>query len=378
MKLKNPLILFLSALAFVSCGGDDTSTVEETTDDSVTVVKSVYTLSNSPTANAVISYTRAADGSLTPFEEIPTGGSGTGSDLTGVNGSVVYDPFYGLLYAVNTGSNSVSAFYVHSNGALTLLDTENSRGARPVSVCVSGDVLYVVNQGDTNLPANVAGFRIAGQGLTFIDDSSQPLSTEQPEPSQIRFTPSPTVIVVSERATDTITSFRLDSNRAAYAPNSQPSLGLTPGGLAFTPDGVMVVAEAAQNLPESSSASSYVVAEDGSLVSVSYSVGNEQTTSESALVLSNGLYAFVGNQGSNTISTYSINSDGTLTLKGEPTTSEGGPVDLAVSDDEAFLYSLNRDADTISIFALDRDNGQLTAKETVNGLPSSSIGLAVR
>ena len=39
---------------------------------------SVYVLSNSPAGNAVLAYTRAADGSLSGPVSYPTGGTGTG------------------------------------------------------------------------------------------------------------------------------------------------------------------------------------------------------------------------------------------------------------------------------------------------------------
>src|SRR5687768_5854163 len=39
--------------------------------------KAVYTLSNDATANTVVVYTRAADGTLTPRDSYPTGGRGT-------------------------------------------------------------------------------------------------------------------------------------------------------------------------------------------------------------------------------------------------------------------------------------------------------------
>ena len=376
LSLLTSLSLLLTAVIFVGCGDDDT-VASEATDESVTPTASAYVLSNNAGANSVRWYTRQSDGSLVYNQDYATGGSGTGTDLPGVNGSLVYDSYYGVLYAVNTGSNSISAFLVANNGALTLLDTENSQGVRPVSLTVNQSVIYVVNQGDAGTPANVAGFVISGDDLLPILDSVQNLSTDLPDPAQIRFTPNPTVLVVSERANSAFSTFLVNSSLAAYQRSTANSIGANPGGFAFTSSGLMVSAEAQGDLPDAGSVSSYVVGSSGSLVPQAESVATGQSATTSALVLSNGAYAYLANSDSGSISTFSLDGSGGLALQDE-TASPGGPADLAVSADEAYLYSLNRDSDSISIFGLNNSSGQLTEQDVRSDLPTSAIGLAVR
>src|SRR2546421_7342525 len=79
----------------------------------------VYTLTNSPAGNAVKVFHRAGDGSLSAGGEFPTGGTGTGSGL-GNQSAVVLEGQ--RLFAVNPGSDSISAFKVEK-GALELVDT---------------------------------------------------------------------------------------------------------------------------------------------------------------------------------------------------------------------------------------------------------------
>ena len=69
----------------------------------------VYVLSNSPAGNAVLDYSRAADGTLSGPVSYPTGGTGTGGGL-GSQGAVILDG--DDLYAVNAGSNSITRFSV--------------------------------------------------------------------------------------------------------------------------------------------------------------------------------------------------------------------------------------------------------------------------
>src|SRR5689334_14062680 len=77
----------------------------------------VYTLSNSPSGNAVLQYYHSPGGLLIPNRTVPTGGNGTGANL-GSQGAVVLSKNGKRLYAVNAGSNTISMFAVDPLGAL--------------------------------------------------------------------------------------------------------------------------------------------------------------------------------------------------------------------------------------------------------------------
>ena len=123
----------------------------------------VYTLTNSPAGNAVLVYDRSADGTLTAEAPVWTSGVGTGAGL-GSQGALVLSDNGKWLLAVNAGSNTVSLFRVEHDG-LTLADTAPSGGIRPVSVTVSGDTAYVLNQGGSGSNLRVH----APQGLARAD-----------------------------------------------------------------------------------------------------------------------------------------------------------------------------------------------------------------
>src|SRR5262249_30186415 len=79
------------------------------------VVGAAYTLSNQSTGNAVLVFRRSTNGALSPAGSFATGGTGlgSGSDPLGSQGAVVLDQSNRLLFAVNAGSNDVSAFAVN-------------------------------------------------------------------------------------------------------------------------------------------------------------------------------------------------------------------------------------------------------------------------
>src|SRR6266581_9035281 len=67
----------------------------------------VYTLTNSPAGNAVVAFSRAADGTLAAQGTFATGGTGTGGGL-GSQGALVLSENGRQLFAVNAGSSTVS------------------------------------------------------------------------------------------------------------------------------------------------------------------------------------------------------------------------------------------------------------------------------
>jgi len=73
----------------------------------------VYVLTNQ-TANSVLVFARAADGTLSFSGNFSTGGAGAGSgvDPLGSQGSLVLGIGHQRLFAVNAGSNDVSVFAV--------------------------------------------------------------------------------------------------------------------------------------------------------------------------------------------------------------------------------------------------------------------------
>ena len=91
----------------------------------------VYTMTNAAAGNAVLVYTRAADGTLGGPVSFPTEGNGTGAGL-GNQGALALGVGGRWLFVVNAGSNTVSAFRVGSAG-LSLVDVVPSGGVRPVS-----------------------------------------------------------------------------------------------------------------------------------------------------------------------------------------------------------------------------------------------------
>src|SRR5947208_22311 len=134
------------------------------------VVGRVYILSNSPSGNQVIVYTRAADGTLSWKAKYATNGVGI-TGLTGSNqGGLVLSEDGQWLIVVNAGSNDISVFSVNHKG-LTLTDRTGSQGAMPISVTVHGSVVYTLNSGGAESTGNIAGYHLNDGQLSTISAS---------------------------------------------------------------------------------------------------------------------------------------------------------------------------------------------------------------
>jgi len=339
----------------------------------------VYTLSNATYAsggNAVLAFHRAADGALTPAGAYPTGGLGSGAAL-GSQGALALGEGGRLLFAVNAGSDDISSFKVDAGG-LTLVGTVPSGGTTPTSLTVYKKLLYVLNAGGSG---NITGFTIGNDGaLSQIADSTRPLNSSAAAAGQVGFSPDGGLLVVTERATQTIDTYVVGADGRASGPLAQHSSGRTPFGFAFGKRGQLFVSEAA-GVPGGSSASSYTTSADGSLGLVSGSVSTHQGAACWLVVTNDGRYAYTANAGgAGSISGFSIDQNGSIALlNADGITAAPGlnPTDMALSHNSQFRYVRMGRAGTIAGFAVQND-GSLQPATIADGLPPTSAGLAAR
>jgi 6-phosphogluconolactonase len=333
----------------------------------------VYTMDNSTAGNNILAFKRSQNGTLTAAGTFATGGTGTGSGL-GSQGSLILDD--GYLYAVNAGSNSISVLEVHGN-SITLLDTIASGGTKPISITVDDGFVYVLNAGGTG---NITGFVFEGDSLSPIAGSTQSLSSSTADPAQIQFNPEGTYLFVTEKMTNMITTYPVDTTGLAGPGTSYPSTGTTPFGFEFGSNNVLIVSDAFGGAPNQSAMTSYSYSDTGSISLISGPVGTNQTAACWVVITNNGKYTYTTNTGSNSITGYSISNTGVLTLldpSGITATTGTAPIDMALSNNSRYLYALNSMSSDISIYSVMRD-GSLFSLGTESGLPAGSVGLAAK
>jgi 6-phosphogluconolactonase len=335
----------------------------------------VYTMSNDPGVNDVLVYRREANGTITLAGTYESGGNGTGTSL-GNQGGVILADDEDVLLVVNAGSNSISSFKI-TNDRLHLKSTVSSGGVRPVSLTSHGDIVYVLNQGGNG---SISGFRLnANDKLEPIPNSTRPLSMNAPtDPAQISFIWGGRVLVITEKATNTITTYTVNHSGVPGAMHTLTSSTPTPFGFDKGTAGLVFVSEAAGGAPGASVLSSYRVLLNGQISLVDGSVGAGQTAACWVVITKNGEFAYTTNTGSNNISTFDVNVfSGNIEVDmAVAATTPPGPIDAALSPDSKYMYVLNAGGHSISVFTVNNTNGDLSSVQTVPGLPPSANGLA--
>jgi len=325
----------------------------------------VFVQTDNTAGNQVIAYQRAADGVLSPAGAYSTGGLGgilTGSvvDHTASQGSLTYDPWHSLLYAVNAGSNTVSVFAVRGD-RLALRQVIGSGGTFPVSVAVHGDLVYVLNALNGG---SVQGYRVLGSSLFALPGSSRALGldpTATPQftntPGQVAFTPDGGQLIVTTKANGSdIDVFGVGfSGYLSSQPvvNSEP--GTVPFAISFDESGHLVIAEAGTN-----ALATFALSGNGTL-SLLDAVGTGKAAT--CWVAPAGSFLFASNAGSAAVSGFTSSAGGQLTLLGA-TGTDAGTVDASAAAGGRFLYVQTGGAGIVDEFSVGA-GGSLTAVGSV-------------
>jgi 6-phosphogluconolactonase len=333
----------------------------------------VYTQSNALGDNRVLVLEQRTNGTFVSVDSVSTGGTGLGANL-GSQGALSFSHNGRWLFAVNAGSNSLSAFAVDDE-KLTLASVTPSGGTMPISVTSHSHVVYVLNAGGAG---NITGFRIDRHGkLAPIAESTQGLGGGATGPAQVKFANGGEFLVVTEKTANQIAVFEVDDG-IAQPPTLTLSAGQTPFGFDIDPRDHVIVSEAA-----SASASSYRLRErTDDLAVISAAVPTNQAAPCWLIVTPNGRYAYTGNAGAGNITGFAIRRDGVLeriSASGADASTGAGShtIDLTVSDDGGYLYALANVGQTVTAFRIARD-GSLSQAGQFVGVPVSAVGLLAR
>jgi 6-phosphogluconolactonase len=364
----------------------------------------VYVLTNQAPVNTVVVLHRAEDGVLMKLQEVPTGGSGSGPgprppqfppgpgpDPLNSADAITLTEDGRFLLAVNPRSNDLSVLAVTQEG-LRLVDRAATQGIFPVSVTSSHGVVYVVNQGQspTNSvtgAASITGFFLAHDGkLSAIPGSTRTIGEPGAAPGKVAITPDNRLLIVAETIANFIDVFHLQEDGRTGSLTRFPSNNRTPLAIAFTHHNIMALTEgdmqsAQTGTPGGSSTSTYRITEDETLEPISQAVPNFQTSNCWVRFTPDGRFAYTGNTGSGSVSSYSVSPAGELTLLAAVAANTGGfasvPIDLDISRDGKFLYVIASFIGTVEGYRIEQD-GSLTHVSDVSGFPVSMQGIVAR
>lgn len=331
----------------------------------------VYVQTNT-TPNEVIAFRRSDDGSLDRIGSVATGGDGSGSPHLQSQGSVVLTRDGQHLLVTNASSGDLSVFSVAADGSLELRDRVET-GSTPRSVAERDGLVVVMNTGEPSL----VSFRLSAAGIQRVAGGEQALASDA-DPAQVGFSPDGSMVVVTQRGTDSIVAHEVAADGSFGASTAVASQGPTPYGFGFASGGTLVVTEAFRAEKGAAAASSYAIV-DGSLEPRSGSVGNGRSEICWAVVTPDGKFAFTTNFADGAVSRYAIASDGSLSVEdataGIAVDGMTGLRDEDLSDDGRFLYVIDADGGRIYGWSVGAA-GVLEPVGSWEGLPATVAGLA--
>jgi 6-phosphogluconolactonase (cycloisomerase 2 family) len=315
-------------------------------------------------ANTVSQYSIGTDGTLSPNPDLAGRDVSAGTSPV----SVTVDPSGRYAYVANSGEDSVSAYSIDSGtGVLTQIvcavscvGDNFSAGTVPVSVTVdpSGRYAYVANSGASN---SVSQYTIGSDGsLGLIGTVSPGVATA---PVSVTVDTSGRYAYVANSGEDSVSAYSIDSGTGALTQivcavscvGNNFAAETVPVSVTVDPSGrYAYVANSGAN----NSVSQFTIGSDGTLSAMTpSSVLSGGFDPVSVTVDPNGKYAYVANSSSNTVSQYSIGNDGTLTALATPTVVTGfGPASVTVDPSGKYAYVANSGAsDSVSQFAIGSD-----------------------
>ncbi|MFV8268306.1 lactonase family protein [Flavobacterium sp. GT2N3] len=330
----------------------------------------IYTESNATALNEILCYKQHGNGSLTLVSTVASGGIGSGTNL-GSQGALAISNNHQWLFACNAGDNTISSFSIAKNGSLTLMQTIGSGGIKPVSLALYQDRLYVANQ----TSANISGFSIGAEGtITVIGGSNRQLSASTADPGQISFSLNGNYLYVTERGTNVIATYPVSVTGSAGAGSFLASAGVTPFGFDYARGDYMIVANAAGDIPNLSSVSSYSGVNTANLSAVNGAVPNNQAAACWMVTTKHGRFAFTTNFVSNTISSYYVAPWGSVYLAHQAAAPASAPRDIIIASNNYYVYSINTGDNTIGGYTR-AVLGDLNVLNSTTGLPDHAAGL---
>jgi len=353
----------------------------------------VYSMSNGAGGNVVSVLRNKGDGTLRLLGQYATGGNGTGTGITippdplGSQDSIVLSPDKRWLFAASAASNQISTFRVLGD-ALALTSVVASGGSYPVSIAIRGSRVYVLNGAGQ---PNVTGFYLSpGGGLFPIPDSTRTVTAPtvsagvQPNvmdnPAQLGFSPDGRWLIVTDKNVSdpgTLSVFPVGADgRLGASAVVTVSPDAAPFGFTFDARGTLQVTES-----RAGAISSYRLNHDGTLTSLGRVFTGQLTVCWIDTV---GRYAYSSNSASDSLTGYRIQPDGTLRLLNASGISAAvgvgsRPLELRISGDGRFLYTLAGGYSSIAIYHINRATGTLTSTSEFNFGPglAGRVGLAV-
>ncbi|MCL4545539.1 MAG: lactonase family protein [Chloroflexi bacterium] len=298
-------------------------------------------------------------------------------------------PSGSFLYAVSEmgGEGSerrggLAAFRVETNGRLTYLNTESTRGNGPchVSVDSSGRWALVANYASGSLAVlSIQSDGRLGAAVSFIQNegsSVHPQRQEGPHAHSIYHVPGSDLVLANDLGLDRVLVFRLDAATGALRPNDSPWVAARPGAgprhLAIHPsrNHVYVINELDCTVAVYSfdPASGKLI--PGQVISTLPAGFTGESYCAEVQLSPDGRFLYGSNRGHDSLAVYNVSGDGAmLTLVGHLSTGGKWPRNFGIDPSGRYLLAANQRSRSIFTFRLSKETGMPVGEPTMTEVP---------
>jgi 6-phosphogluconolactonase len=293
-------------------------------------------------------------------------------------------------FVSNMGSNTISAFQVDgATGALTPVSGSPfaaGPGAEFLVADPAGKFLFVGNAASNT----VSAFQINSSTGMLTPVAGSPFTSGN-RPEGLAMDPQGRFLFVGNQASSNISVFSIGMNGTLSPIAGSPFASRNPFGLAINAPGTVLFAN---NFPDSSAAdansvSSFQIGSDGTLTAIAGSpfatAGAPGFAASIGLAADHaGKFVFVGDHMAQAVVPFAINASGALiatqTLPSPPATCDGvschdNPLRVAVHPNDQFVFASNVQAGTVSVFSVLGNGGLSPVTEVAVG--QHPFGVAV-
>jgi 6-phosphogluconolactonase len=280
-------------------------------------------------------------------------------------------------------TGAVSAYSIDpATARLTLLNQVPSSSANPafVNLDATGHTLFVANY----TGGTVAAFAIKPDGsigertafIKYVGHGTDPDRQSQPHPHSIRVDPTNHFVLVPDLGLDQVHVYRFDPVLGTLTPNDPPFAELPPGSgprhMVFSADGrfAYVISELASTVTVFSWDSARGKLSALQRVSTLSDDYKAPSTAAEVRLDPTGRFLYASNRGANTLAVFSVNADsGQLTPVEQVATEGKFPRNFEFDPTGRWLIVSNHDSENVVVFAIDSATGKLTEHQPPVSVP---------
>ncbi|MBK8040077.1 MAG: lactonase family protein [Verrucomicrobiaceae bacterium] len=302
---------------------------------------------------------------------------------------IALSPDRRFLYSIDEfggKDNFVAAFAIEGRGGdLKPLNRQNTRGTAScfLDVDPTGQCVLVANYSSGNVASfPVKSDRSLGEAVSLFQhsgSSADPQRQKGPNAHCFVISPDGKYALACDLGIDKVMIYTLDAATAKLAPNTaQPFAKLTPGSgprhLTFHPGGKLVylINELANTITVFDwSAADGTLKEKQTIATLPKDFTGKSYTAD-LKITPDGKHLYGTNRGRDSLASYRIAADGTLTLLTIQPSGGKGPQNLLITPDGRWLLCANMPGNNVVVFQIDSASGAITAKGEPVEVPMAS------